>query len=84
MVARPLPRWGSIRSTSTRLNISLQPSSAASFIPATRRLGGERRPVGLAAAKRRQEVDAGVARECLGDGQALRCRERVGTAAAET
>ena len=83
MVARPMPRLGSMRSTSTRLKISPQRSSSAMRMPAACAAPRKALAVGLAVRQRRQQIDAGEARERFGDGQPLRLGKRIGRAAAK-
>ena len=72
-----------MRSTSTRLKMSVQVSSARYRMPGRASRRGERVAVAVGAIERRQEIDAGEARERIGDAHALGRRERIGGAAAE-
>ena len=85
MVARPMPRLLSIRSTRTRLKISPQVSSSATRMPAASRGTGEKRAARDAAALQRSEkIDSREARESLGDGQSFGIGKGVGGAAAKS
>ena len=73
---------GSIFSTSTRLNMSAQVSSAATRMPLPRR-GGQRVAVGRRPPTVASRSMPAKRVERLGDGQPLRLGERIGRAAAE-
>ena len=75
--------WPSILSTSTRLKMSPQVSSSPTRIPAAARPRAKRVAVRLAVRQRRQQIDAGEARESLGDRQPFRLGERIGRPAAK-
>ena len=72
IVGRSMPRFGSTRATRIFEKMSAQLSLSATSMPAAARLGRKDVAVALAAVGQgREQIDAGVMRERVGDGQPL-------------